>query len=288
MGIVNARRIRPTPSAFQFTDLSIRTWATLDSAILKARQDACYRLWHVARAIDEPGSGLVPVKAIREAIKQLDLSGLSDGQLSRLLEKGSGVFWAVFHRRGRGRWLRLAGIERLIDVFGLHRTGAIRWVTLPKTLAGWRAALTFSQAKPSRPISHAVLGSLAGRTSRTSRTYRRRLRQRLTTERNYIEGKRAIPLPNSYTALFAERSNPGMTRRINIGRYPLTHDPRGEQCRLFYDSRRDYRQIGHRFHRFRENDSFFVKWKHGWTHYVICNGRAYTPFLHNLPVYNDL
>lgn len=173
-------------------------------ATLRQHKDRLYRLWTLARALNEPhGSGVVPladIQACREgtlaagAVAERGYKGFSPGTLRRLLHEGEGVFWQMFNR-GSERILRLHGLAQVCEALGVHKLKRAPVYLEPrhlKTMLAFRAACYASQFTSEtfgNPISRKTLGRITGRSTGAQLRYERAMVGRIDKRRNAAMGR---------------------------------------------------------------------------------------------------
>lgn len=150
----------------------IRTYPSLNTAMIAANQVPAGRVWYVLRHVDRDGRGWLPVADVRRA-----LDGVCTWRnLRKILARGEGVFW----QRNQDR-LFLFGPARAALALGVKRLRG-RPVLLPESvirgdLATLRANLFASyhagRVGENQPVTRRKMESITGIPARTQRHYDR-------------------------------------------------------------------------------------------------------------------
>lgn len=284
-------------------------------AILRQHKDRLYRLWTLARALDEPhGPGVVPLADLQAAVIKRGYRGFSSGTLRRLLREGEGTFWQAFHEDSN-RHLKLRGLTQVCITLGvrkLRRSPVYLEAHHLKTTLAFRAACHAAQFvgdEFGNPISRQTLGRITGRSTGAQLRYERAMAGRIDKRRNaamerswsngnevpescfvaLVEGETVTlrRLPNSYRSRFdvAPRGSiRNVNRRISGGK-PLRISGRGARSRdrLFYD---DGRAAQRRAQGLDECDRFYLQddarqWKSKecptalWSQWTVADARLF-------------
>ena len=201
----------------------IKIHPDLAVAALNSRQDRLYRIWVVARALDESGCGKIKVSDIQEAIDANDLKGLSPGTLRRLLCKGNSTWWIRYKHQGQW-WLELRGLLSVclsLGVEKLRRTPALFSIRDAKMLQYFRA-ICYTSLFPSfllsNPVSRTVLERLTKLTRRTLYTYEKLLKDEIRKQQNSmpasIPWKMGDEVPEGHYVDYLANGKLGLLRRL--------------------------------------------------------------------------
>jgi hypothetical protein len=219
----------------------VKIYGSLCTAAISQRHDSSLRLWHLAKMIDEPGSGVVSDLALRDVISAN--IGTSKRHVRRLLTRAQELGWLtpITRHHGEQVWL-LASLERVSRSLGVTPSqGALIPAQQLRKLKTWRGAAwaAFLGGRPGKrhmPITRKTLARLSGIDERSQRNYQQSSRM-ITARRNIaisnypvamlegiqdVQGRPAFKvgrcvgwqLPNSYTAR-VDLAPRGMARRIS-------------------------------------------------------------------------
>lgn len=254
-------------------EASAKIHPRLAQRCLKLRIARAYRVWLLARAINDGGSGRVRRAELKAAITKYGWRGLSRTTLAHILRKGEGIFWRGYRRDGEP-WLKLCGLAQVCLTIGINRNRlAYDPLEMPlhwgKTLAGFRA-IAYASMHPiatdeepfGNPISRATLEESVGFSRQTLYRWEQLLGDRIQKRTNAYQNRRWNPekdlpansyvdyvgnklalftrLPNSYALIGFRRAPRGMIREVNerLGNSPRLdeqQDPgEARRERLFY------------------------------------------------------
>lgn len=172
-----ARPARPaTSSAVGSADV-IRITPDIHTAAHKLKQDKAARLYLVVRTLDRPGSGSVPVAAIRERLEGGGI--LTWDSIRKTLAAGAGVFWDRVDGKA-GDTIRPRRPARILEALGGVRP-SLRPVDVPVdclfgSIDEYRAVCIYGgflagRRKPNDPISQAAIREATGLSERAQRRY---------------------------------------------------------------------------------------------------------------------
>lgn len=272
----------------------VKTYPSLNTAVLKAGKAPLYRIWLYARHLDPAGRGWVQVAELRLALA----GSLTWRRLRQVLNEGNGPFW-TFDTPER---LRYTGAAALAVLLGLERlTG--RPVILPAAaldagIGDFKAELYKSfhagrakEGRRPRPVARQVITAIAGVSRHTQARYDRRAgvrvrrnlaltgrhSQEVAQEEAWQHGRASFvfddkkgkqgetggrylarPLPNSYEVKNINQGPNGRQEKVNKQLALLVETREGREKarseRLFYD---DGAAAGKAYNRNSRRDLFF-------------------------------
>lgn len=169
---------------------AVKTYPELNLAVLRRREEAQFRLWLFARALDTEGAGWVDLVTLRGGWS--DELGLHPQTLWRALKAGNGTWWAQTETH-----LRLFGLERVCQRLDVNPTRNPVLVPMEslRSMGDFRAYLfAATLTKPrddDQPISLATLCGLTGYTRRTIHAWCKRAG--VHVEPTYMVSERPVP-----------------------------------------------------------------------------------------------
>ena len=259
----------PRPSCDQQrASQSVKIYGSLCTAAISQRHDSALRLWHLARMIDSPGSGVVDYTVLMDVIGRY--ISTSARHIRRLVAEAEALGWLEKVQRRNGEHVVLiTSLERLSLSLGVSPSqGALIPAQQLRKLKAWRGAawaafLAGRSGRRERPISRRVLEKLSGVDARSQLNYERaskviRSRRNIAITRLSsdkldgvidVEGRSAFPvgrwlgwqLPNSYSVR-VDLAPRGMARkvckRLSEGLLQNAATDSAQRQRLFYSDPR--------------------------------------------------
>lgn len=148
---------------------TVKAYAELGAAALKAGEAKLYRIWLLARACDATGRGWLEYAELEAYAADI----ISTQTLKRLVKLGSGAWW---YTNACGR-IRLAGLRRVSERLDCRLYAHPAYIPLKylKRLGDFNAAMLAAfMAGKSRTIRQVLLAELYGRSPRTVTAYVKR------------------------------------------------------------------------------------------------------------------
>lgn len=172
----------PTAAALPTPAPTIRTYPSLNTAMIAANVAPVGRVWYLLRYLDRDGRGWLPVDAAREALTRGGPLHLCTWRnLRKILARGEGQFW----QRDEQDRLFLLGPARVAATLNVERLRGrpvlLPVATLAGDLAALRAALFASYhagRRAQQPVTRRTMEQLTGVPARTQRHYDRLARTR--------------------------------------------------------------------------------------------------------------
>lgn len=151
----------------------IRTYPSLNTAMIAANLVPAGRVWYLLRHVDRDGRGWLPVADVRQALDQV----CTWRNLRKVLARGEGVFWQRDSQDrlfllGPARAALALGVERLRGRPVLLSESVVRG-DLAELRANLFATYHAGRVGEDKPITRAKLERLTGIPGRTQRHYDR-------------------------------------------------------------------------------------------------------------------
>jgi len=161
----------------------VKGYTEIGLAALRSHDEACYRVWLLARYLDTIGNGNVKLADLRAFVEEHAL--FHPQSLWRAIQKGRGAWWILTPDH-----LHLYGLAKMARRLDVHLTEAPVLIPLDRlaSIGSFRAALVASLFTRERTISQAALAAMTGRDLRTIISWIKR--SRLTVTKNAMLSER--------------------------------------------------------------------------------------------------
>lgn len=153
----------------------VKTYAELNTAALRRREERQLSLWYILRGLDPTGKGYVPLDDLRAFVTEHSL--FSGETLRRTLRKGEDVYWIHDLKRDNICYMALLKLAGSLAV-DLRQQPVILSLDDLRGVVRLRATLmgTLFDQK-SRIMSRSTMAKLTGRTAQTTRHYCKALKE---------------------------------------------------------------------------------------------------------------
>jgi hypothetical protein len=165
--ITQAPESKQSHSQVLAVNLDVKIWPVVGLAAALSAHGGAWRLWVLARALDEPGAGRVSAQALAEFTKQLHV-----GARNYQRWRADALRLGLLRYAGTDFYYCSLGVAAVL--LGAERVGQPAMVSADKLVrSGWRAVVwsAYLVTLGERPISQAIKCQLTGIDERTQRNY---------------------------------------------------------------------------------------------------------------------